>query len=179
MHRWFFVLGVLLILGACRSSTEPEPVPSGEVAALLSGAVDASFSAVGPVPQGGELSSFASARPGALAGAFGIMGIRAHSGLHDALLLDLYGVTGPGVYPARGSFLYGFEGPSFESWAGGRRFNITAGEIQIASVSEGRIRGEFSATAVEAISRFPPVAPPDTLQIRNGLFDVPIVRFAR
>jgi len=179
MNHWRFVLGVLLILGACRSSTEPEPAPSGEVVALLSGAVDDSFSAVGTEPPGGGLSSFASARPGALAGAFGIMGIRAYNGVHDALLLDLYAVTGPGVYPARGSFLYGFEGPSLDSWTGGRRFNITAGEIQIASVSDRRVRGEFSAIAVEAVSQFPQVAPPDTLQIQNGRFDVPIVRFTR
>jgi len=179
MHRWLFVLGVLLNLGACRSSTAPEPVPSGEVAALLSGAVDGSFSAVGSEPPDGELSTFASARSGALAGAFGIMGMRARSGVHDALLLELYGVTGPGVYPARGSFLDGFEGPSFASLAGGRRFNITAGEIQISSVAGGRIRGEFSATAVEAIMRFPPAAPPETLQIRSGRFDVPIVPFPR
>jgi len=177
MYRWLFFLSFVLALGACRSSTEPEPVPSGEVAALLSGAVDSSFSAVGSEPPpGGELSTFASARPGVLAGAFGIMGIRARSGVHDALHLELYGVTGPGVYPAHGSFLQGLEGASFE---GGRRFNITAGEIQIASVSGGRMRGEFAATAVEAIGVFPSPRSPDTLQIRNGRFDVPIVRFAQ
>jgi hypothetical protein len=177
MVRLLLVLSLLLVLGACRSSTAPESVPSGELAALLSGAVDDGFSAVGAEPRPSDgLTTFASARPGAVAGVYGIMGVRARSGVHDALLLELYGVTGPGGYPARGSFLHGVQGSSF---AGGRRFEMTAGEIQVTSVADGRIRGEFAAIAVEAIMRFPPAAPPETLQIRNGRFDVPIVPFPR
>jgi hypothetical protein len=173
----FVVLSFLLALAACRSTTAPEHNPSGEHTALFSGAVVDTFRAVGAEPPPTrEPVTFASARPGAEAGIFGIMGLRARAGVQDILLLELHNVTGPGVYAARGSFQHGVQASILGS---GRIFEITAGEIEITSVTGERLGGAFAGTAVERIVRFPPPAHPDTIWIAEGRFDVPVLPFAR
>jgi hypothetical protein len=167
------VLGLLLLPGGCDSSTAPEPAPTGELAAVLSGAVEGDFLAVGAEPlPAWEIAPFASARRGALAGALGVMGVRARGSLRDAILLDVRGVDGPGAYPARGSFQYGGQGRDL---AGARRFEIVEGEVRITSLEGSRVRGEFEATAVEVRMPFPPAPPADTVRIARGRFDVPIL----
>lgn len=172
MLRLISAFGVLLLFGACQSSTEPEPFPGGEVVALISGAVDDSFSAVGAEPRrGATFATFASARPGAADGIVLIRGHRERDGSSDVLSLNLIDVTGPGVYPARGRFLYDDPRHSF----GPRRlFEFEEGEIEVTSVTDDRIRGEFAAMGVEIM--LPPESVPDTTHIRSGRFDVPILR---
>lgn len=177
MFRWLVVLSLPLILAACRLFASPEPVPSGELSAVLSGAIHDTYKAEGSEPPHiGHSATFASARSGEHPGMFGIMGLRARGATQDALLLELRGAMETGVYPARGFFRYGDPEMGLDS---GRIFDLSEGQIEVISITSERIRGTFEGTAVEVSNIFSAPRPPDTLRISEGRFDVPLVPFSR
>lgn len=164
------VLWAALALGACRDATEPAPAPVGSLSFQFSGAVSGTFEAVGAEPAARRQPvTFATAQRGAQPGALIIGGFRARGEAQDVIFLELRGVTGPGVYPTSGSFHHGIVDRDFTA---GRIFRIVTGEVRITSLTPERVEGTFSATAASLEVLW--LSPPDTVQITDGRFDVPV-----
>ena len=108
LTRYLFAVAALLVFSSCRSATDPEPDlnPSGELVALVSGAVNDDFLASGsyPPPGPGIANTFASAHPALPPGMYNVMAIRKRGVVHDVVILELYEMFGPDEYPARGRF---------------------------------------------------------------------------
>lgn len=173
--RHWVALMIFPALGACRSPVAQEQTPAGTLSATLSGAIAESFHAEGPEPPPTSAPvTFASARTGVQPGALAVLGFRAREGLQDALLLDVRGVTGAGVYPADGSLQYGMNG----DFTVGKIFVLVSGEVQLTAISSDRLRGTFAGIAVTIHSPFIG-PPPDTVRITAGTFDVPVLPVRR
>lgn len=174
MTRYLFAVAALLVFSSCRSATDPEPDlhPSGELVALVSGAVNDDFLASGsyPPPGPGVANTFASAHPALPPGMYNVMAIRKRGVVHDVVILELYEMFGPDEYPARGRFQH--DRPNHGSTLR-NLYIFEEGEIVIAEYTEDRIVGEFDVVAVEQVYGIPrPV--PDTV-VLSGRFDVPII----
>ena len=169
---------VVAAFGGCSDSTGTRPLPAGTLSVALSGALSGQFDVRGaqPMPARREPATFAAARVSPVsADRYLVSGFRVRDGnRQDLLSLELSGVSAPGRYVTDGNLvLGGVGGGALPDYV----YRITAGAVEVTTLSATRMTGTFSATAVGGA--FPgtfPMQPGDTVHLTAGTFDVPIVR---
>ncbi len=169
---------VVAVFGGCSDSTGTRLMPAGTLSVALSGALTGHFDVRGaqPVPGRREPATFAAARVSPMsADRYLVTGFRARDGnRQDLLSLELSSVSAPGSYVAGGNLVLGGVGsaalPEYV-------YRITAGAVEVTTLTATRMTGTFAATAVGGtfLNTFP-VQPGDTVRLTAGTFDVPIVR---
>jgi hypothetical protein len=138
----------------------------------ISGAIDEVFHVEGPVvpPDTSAFpvtNTFAFTGHGA-PGYFSILAARARGTEQDVLTLSVAQLNGPGEYAAEGFFRYG-------SAPNGVAYALEA-QVRITRVTSSRLTGQFSA--IGAASSIPIGAPPDSIQLTDGSFDVALTSSA-
>ena len=163
-------LAVLFLSSACDRATRSAPAaePYGSFHVALVGDAYQLYVASGTVPSSSSaIATFAAALAAPTTpGAYSIGGFRARAGYQDALTLDLEGVTAPGTFSSGGILNVGI-GSAIPA-----PYMLAQITVEVTALSASRIMGTFDGIAVSVAGLGDPV---DTLEVQNGIFDVPII----